>query len=452
MNKQDALKKFVAQKMQEHHIPGVSIGILTAEGREIHSFGVTNVNHPMAVTDDTLFQIGSNTKTMTATLLMMLAYDGKLDLDAPIQTILPDFKVKDESVSAAATVRQLLTHSTGWVGDHFVETGAGADAYQQYVESMAELGQLAPPDVAASYNNAAFAVAGLIIETLTNKPYEQALVELLFKPLGMAHSLIEPGDVMLHSFAVGHDITPEGEAKVAGPWPLPRAMHSMGAVAASAGDMLTYAQFYMDHGKTADGSQILAPEAIQELWKPQFDTASDRGWVAHSWFVENDGGYNGYCHGGATVGQLSAFKIIPELNFAYTSLTNGETGRLFNADFERWVLEHYCSIVPTVTEPINPSAEQLNELVGTYSRPMQDIEVKLEGNQLMMRHIPKQGFPTADVPPRPATPWFPIALVSDNVLMAQDGPGKGAKGEIVRLEDGSIGWIRMGLRLHATNR
>jgi len=452
MNKQEALKKFVAQKMEDYHIPGVSIGILTAEGREIHTFGVTNVDYPMPVTDNTLFQIGSNTKTMTATLMMMLAYEGKLNLDAPIQTILPNFKVKDESVSATATVRQLLTHSTGWVGDHFIETGAGADASQLYVESMAELDQLAQPDVAASYNNAAFAVAGLIIETVTNMPYERALAELLFKPLGMDHSLIEPGDVMLHSFAVGHDITPEGEVTVAGPWPLPRAMYSMGAVAASADDMLTYAQFYLDQGKAADGSQILAPEAIKELWTPQFDTASDRGWVAHSWFVENDGGYNSYCHGGATVGQLSSFKVIPELNFAFTSLINGETGRLFNADFEKWLLEHYCNIVPSVAKPINPTAAQLAELVGTYSRPMQDIEIKLENKQLMMRHIPKQGFPTADVPPRPPTPWFPIALLSDNVFMAQDGPGKGAKGEIVRWEDGSIGWVRMGLRLHVANR
>ncbi|MFT5194933.1 MAG: CubicO group peptidase (beta-lactamase class C family) [Cellvibrionaceae bacterium] len=448
MNRKAKLEAFVTQKMEELSIPGVSVGILTADGPEIHTFGVTNVNHPMQVTADTLFQIGSNTKTMTATLMMMLAYEGKLDFDAPICSVLPGFKVKDETVSAAATIRQLLTHSTGWVGDHFIETGSGADAKEKYVASMAELGQLAPPDTAASYNNAAFAVAGRIIEVITGKLYESAIVDMLFKPLGMDHSFIEMGDVMLRSFAVGHDVTPEGDSVVEGPWPLPRAMYSVGAVAASAGDMLTYAQFYLNHGKTADGTQLLSPEAIEELWTPQFDTGSNRGWVAHSWFVENNGGHNSYCHGGATVGQMSAFKVIPDKNFAFTSLTNAESGRLFNVAIEAWLLEHYCDIIPSVLTAITPSAEQLQELVGTYSRPMQDIEINLDDGGLQMRAVPKQGFPTADVPPRPPSPWFPIGLVSENVFMAKDGPAKGAQGQMVRKADGSIGWIRSGLRLH----
>ena len=110
MNRKVEFEAFVTQKMEEYHVPGVSIGLLTADGREIHTFGVTNVDHPMPVTADTLFQIGSNTKPMTATLMMLLAQEGKLDFDAPIRTILPNLNVKNETVSASATVRQLLTH------------------------------------------------------------------------------------------------------------------------------------------------------------------------------------------------------------------------------------------------------------------------------------------------------------------------------------------------------
>ena len=447
MDRISKLNAFVEEKMAEFKIPGVSIGILTAEGREVHTFGVTNVDHPLPVTADTLFQVGSNTKTMTATLMMMLAHEGKLDFDAPIRTILPDFRVKDESVSATATIRQLLTHSTGWIGDHFIDSGIGEDAKGKYVESMAELGQLAPPNTAASYNNAAFAVAGAIIEKITGQLYEHAIVDMLFKPLGMDHSFIEMGDVMLRRFAVGHGIE-EDKAIVAGPWPLPRAMYSAGAVAASAGDMLTYAQFYLDGGKTADGTQLLSQEAMDELWAPQFNTNSSRGWVAHSWFVVEDGGVTGYTHGGATVGQMSAFKVIPSKHFAFTSLTNGDAGKLFNDAIEAWLLEHYCDIVSTPADPYTPSDSQLKELVGRYTRPMIDLEIKLEDGQLQMRSIPKQGFPTADVPPRPASPWFKIKLISDAVFVAEGGPADGAEGQIVRHSNGAIGWIRFGLRLH----
>lgn len=447
MDRKAKLEAFVEEKMAEFKIPGVSIGILTADGHEVHTFGVTSVDNPLPVTADTLFQVGSNTKPMTATLMMMLAHEGKLDFDAPIRTVLPDFKVKDESVSAAATIRQLLTHSTGWIGDHFIDSGIGEDAKEKYVASMAELGQLAPPDTAASYNNAAFAVAGAIIEKITGQLFEHAIADLLFKPLGMDHSFIGMGDVMLRRFAVGHSVK-DGEAVVAGPWPLPRAMYSAGAVAASAGDMLTYAQFYLDGGKTADGHQLLSQKAITELWTPQFNTNSSRGWVAHSWFVVKDGGFTGYTHGGATVGQLSAFKIIPDKNFAFTSLTNGEAGGLFNDAVEAWLLEHYCDIVPTIPDPLTPSDSQVRELIGRYSRPMIDLEIKLEDGDLQMRSIPKQGFPTADVPPRPPSPWFKIKLISNSTFVADGGPADGAEGQIVRQPNGAIGWIRFGLRLH----
>ena len=159
-----ALQSHITTLMDEHHVPGVAVGILHNGETYTAGFGVTNVDHPLPVTDDTLFQIGSISKTFTGSLIMQLVAQSKVDLDATVRTYLPDFKLADEQAAANATIRHLLTHTGNWVGDFFIETGEGDDAAARYVARMAELSQLAPLGTVFSYNNAGFYVLGHIIE------------------------------------------------------------------------------------------------------------------------------------------------------------------------------------------------------------------------------------------------------------------------------------------------
>ena len=142
--KWEALCEFTEQSRQKHKVPGVVVGILHNGKVKTAGFGVTNVDHPLEVTGDTLFQIGSITKTFTGTLAMKLVEAGQLDLDATVRTYLPDFKVMDDEASQKATIRHLMTHTSGWVGDFFADTGSGEDASAKYVAKMTDLEQLAP--------------------------------------------------------------------------------------------------------------------------------------------------------------------------------------------------------------------------------------------------------------------------------------------------------------------
>ncbi len=140
----DHLCRFVGKVMNEKGIPGVAVGIVHEGGTAAAGFGVTNVDHPSSVTDETLFQIDSITKTFTATAIMRLVEMRKLKLDATVRTYLPGFKVADESAASQATIGHLLTHMGGWVGDFFHDTGWGDDALPRYMVHMADLEQLAP--------------------------------------------------------------------------------------------------------------------------------------------------------------------------------------------------------------------------------------------------------------------------------------------------------------------
>src|SRR5262245_61039015 len=94
---------------RQHKVPGASLGILSGDEFLEFATGVTNLNTNVPVTPETLFQIGSNTKVYTTTLVMQLVDEGKVDLDAPVKKYVPELKLKDKKAESAITVRMLVT-------------------------------------------------------------------------------------------------------------------------------------------------------------------------------------------------------------------------------------------------------------------------------------------------------------------------------------------------------
>src|SRR5215510_6220306 len=192
--------------MAQYRIPGVAVGVL-AQGREyVRGYGVTNVDYPVPVDGDTLFRIGSTTKTFTGTSVMRLVEQGTLALDATVRTYLPHFKTADPSVASRVTLRQLLNHSAGWRGDDFEDTGPGDDALARYVVGMARLPQLTPLGTVFHYNNAAVVLAGHVLEAATGSTYERTIREQLLEPLGLAHSFFFSDEIVGFNVAASHAV------------------------------------------------------------------------------------------------------------------------------------------------------------------------------------------------------------------------------------------------------
>ena len=170
-----ALDEKIQAAMAQHKIPGVAVGMYYQGQEYVRGYGVTNLDYPQPVDGDTLFRIGSTTKTFTGTTIMRLVEQGLLDLDAPVRTYLPSLRLADESVAARVTVRQILNHSAGWLGEYYRDFGRGADAVARYVAGMAELPQLTPPGEVFAYNNAAVVLSGHVIERIAGQPYEDVV-------------------------------------------------------------------------------------------------------------------------------------------------------------------------------------------------------------------------------------------------------------------------------------
>jgi CubicO group peptidase (beta-lactamase class C family) len=436
----------VEKEMERLHVPGVALGTMY-EGQEyIAGFGVTNIDHPLAVDADTLFQIGSITKTFVGTLAMRLVEAGKLELDAPLRRVLPDLRMADESVAVNVTMRHLLTHTGGWVGDYFDDMGYGDDALANIVTKVAGLPQLTPLGEVWSYNNSGFYLVGRAIEVLTGKTFEAAMQEWILDPLGMKMSFFYAHDVMTHRFAVGHRIEND-QANVATPWPIGRAAHPAGGLVCTVGDLFRYARFHMGDGTTAEGERLLTQESLALMRTPQV-AAGGTSQVGLTWFITDINGVRTIGHGGGTNGQITQLSIVPEHGFALVVLTNaGKGGEICGAAVKSG-LKNYLGLVQPEATPIEVPTDQLEPYVGQYDSRMMTVDLMLTEGSLVLQATPKGGFPRPDTPPPPAPPPVKIALYAEDRAVALEPPYKDARIEFLRDPEGEVAWLRVGGRVH----
>jgi CubicO group peptidase (beta-lactamase class C family) len=443
----DPTFKKIAQKivseMKRLQVPGVAIGIWHKGKEYAEGFGVTSVEHALPVTADTLFQTGSISKTFTGTMLMQLAEQGKVELDAPARKYIRDFKIRDKEVTRKVTVRHLLTHMGGWVGDYFNDFGNGDDALDKMVRDMAKLPQVQPLGTIWSYNNTGFNAAARIIEIVTKKPYEQAAQEMLFDPLGLKMSFFYPSDILFtHRFVAGHQKVKD-QVQVARPWAIGRAGNGVGGVVSTVRDLLTYARFHMSNGK----KNVISGKSLRAMRIPQVD-AGPRGMMGITWFIRKVGDLTVYAHGGATHGQQAYFFFIPDQDFALAILTNSDDGGIITAGVFNLALELYFNAKSKLPTPIKTPANGLKEFAGRYKIGTECFDLKVKGEHLVYHHIPLGGFPTPQTPPGPAMPPMRFSFYETDKVIGLDEPYKDALGDFLRDEKGRLQFFRIGGRAH----
>ena len=431
---------FIQQAMQRWHVPGVAVGVYHQGRQWTAGMGVTSVDLPLPVTEETLFQIGSISKTVTGTAALRLVEQGKLDLDAPVRNVLPELELADEDAAANVTLRHLLTHTGGWAGDYFDDTGRGDDALQKILPRLKRLEQLTPVGEIWAYNNAGFYIAGRMIEVATGKVYEEAVRALVLDPLGMKDCTFIPEEVMTRSFAVGHELDGD-RARVAAPWAPARSCSAVGGLIASVGDLLTYARFHM-----GNGAGLLRPETLR-LMQSRLVKADGVRWVGLTWYITPMGDEEVIGHGGATNGQEALFRMVPQRDFAIVLLTNSDGGDQLNSETLAFALEHYLDLLDEAAQPVEPPVGGLDAYLGTYDAQMYQVELFARSGGLMAQTTSKGGFPTPDSPPPPQQPPTRLVFLSPDRLRGLDGLDKDREIEIVRGANGQIIWLRTGGRL-----
>jgi CubicO group peptidase (beta-lactamase class C family) len=414
---------------EEHGVPGVALGVLE-EGAERHeAYGVTSVENPLEVTPETRFQVGSITKTFTGTAICELAGRGELDLDRPVREYLPELALADADAAERVTLRHLLSHTGGWFGDYFDDTGWGDDAAAMYVERMRALPQQTPVGELWAYNNAGFTLAGRVVEVVTGKRFEDAVRELVFDPLGLEATTFWPWEVMTERFVVGH-VGLGGELQVARPWPVGRSAHAAGGIVSTTPDLLRYARLHLE-----------PPSALAPMQEPQAATAEEGEWVGLTWYGEDR--FGTLRHGGGTNGQLSMLLLVPASSFAFALLTNHSPGGLqvINA------LLDAAGLAAGEPQPVDDV--EIRDYAGVFETAVSRVTlVPLDGSRIRVESESLGGFPTKDSPPGPQPPPAEAFFYSPERWYVEAGPLKGTRGHFIRGDDGAVRWLRVGGRLH----
>jgi CubicO group peptidase (beta-lactamase class C family) len=432
-------------------VPGVAVGVVIGDEDHAAFHGVTSIEDPLPVNDGTLFQTGSTGKTYTSTAILRLVEEGKIDLDAPVRTYVPELKLKDEQVARDVTVLQLLNHTAGWDGDLFENTGEGDDALDHYVARMATIEQVTPLGATVSYNNASLGLAGLVLEKVTGKMYEQVIRELILEPLGMDRSFFFAKEIMTYRFANGHMRSQEGEIKVARPWELGRYGAPMGGMTSNVADQLAWARFHLGDGTAKDGTRILLEETLRRMQQPTVECPGNAlgDAVGISWLLRDAEGLKVVAHGGDTAGQHSIFEMVPERNFAITALTNcGPNGNEFNEEIMRWAFEAYLGVVIKDPEPMKLQADALAEYAGRYETIAAIADLTVTDGVLVIETtirpevLEQLGEEAEDEPPVP----IGILAGDGDRYIVPEGPAKGMRGYFTRGDDGRIDGIHLGGR------
>jgi len=427
------IAEFTRNEMVRLRVPGVAAGITHDGAFYAEGFGVTNIEHPLAVTPDTQFQIGSTSKTFTATVAMMLVEDGKLDIDAPVRRYLPNFRTSSEAESARVTIRNLLTHHTGWPGDYFKDFGRGDDALGAYVANMARAPQQMRAGEAFSYCNSAFYLLARVIEVIAAVPFETIVTDRLIAPLQMTLTTYFPEQTITNRVASGHIVTAAGP-QVARPWHMARCLNGGGGIIASVLDQLRYAQFHLD------GAPALLPiEMLRRMQLPQADAGSMCDSYGFGWMLSDCAGEQLVKHGGATNGFLSSFELYPDRRFGCTVLTNSDTGRELRDTVAAFAREELLELPDKQWPELRIAAATLAEFVGEYRAMITTSSVAVVGDALQL--TPHENLRQGRIQPLPAPPARLRFWAPDRTVVVE-GPHRGERCEFLRDERGRITWLR----------
>lgn len=265
----ERIDAYVADELQDSRIPGAALAVVE-NGRTVHStgFGTDGRGHP--VTADTPFWIGSNTKSMTALAVMQLVEDGSVDLDAPIQRYLPDFRVADADASRTITVRHLLNQTSGISRIDGIKAVARGDggSMQDTVADMRDLELDRAVGQSFEYANLNSVVLGALVEAVTGRRWQAYVDDRLFEPLGMTRTFTDRGAAdaagLTSTYRSFFGFPLETTA------PQLDALAASGYVYSTATDMSHYLAMYLNGG-AVDGRRIVGAGSVATMLAPATD-------------------------------------------------------------------------------------------------------------------------------------------------------------------------------------
>ena len=372
------IERAALEELQATKTPGTAVAVVMGDQVIFsHGYGVASVDTGAPLTPDMLFRLGSTTKMFTASAVVGLALDGKLDLNAPVSQYISGL----DPTIGQLTANQLLSHTSGlhdeapMFGSHD-ETALGIGIHTWKADFL-----FAPPGRIYSYSNPGYWLAGYLAETVAGKPYADVIAERVFSPLGMTHSTLRPSMAMTWPLTQGHEIR-DGKPAVIRPaadnasgWPA-------GSIFSSALELSRLVIAFMNDGRL-DGRQVLPPKLIAIMSSPHAEIPGSDDHYGYGLQLSTSRGVHWVEHGGSRAGYGSTIRMAPEQKFAVIIVANRSgSGMPKLADA---ISEAMLALDPkSETEPATHSldAEEVRRRAGVYVNGTSKVRLEADGGAL----------------------------------------------------------------------
>jgi CubicO group peptidase (beta-lactamase class C family) len=356
--------------MAEGHSPSGTFALMK-DGQIIFAkgYGWQNVEQRIPVDPNTtLFRPGSISKLFTWISVMQLVEQGKLDLDADINTYLKTFQIKDSYPGQPVTLRHCMTHTPGFedgaLGYLIIEDAENviplADAMKKYQPDRVN-----PPGVKGAYSNYCTSLSGLVVANVSGLSFPAYVEKNIFDVLGMRNSSFEEPlpERLDKNMAVAYKY--EAGKYVARPYELITNFIPAGSLAATATDMLKFGSALLNGG-VYEGGRILQAQTLEEMNKTQF-TYDDRvkgiglGFLHYPW-----GDTDTFGHDGGTTAFFSHFGITPSAGLVIFSSFSGPGGAKTYATLSRAIYSEFFARSFHHDTPPTDFANRAAKFAGTY--------------------------------------------------------------------------------------
>jgi len=318
--------------MAEQSIPGLSLALVDSDTvLWTEGFGHVDGDGSAPVTADTMFAVQSMSKDFTAVAVMQAVGAGRLDLDEPITTYLPDFTVHsafEAHPERRITLRMLLSHTAGFTMEAPIGNNYEIDPgeFDEHVRSISDTWLRFPVGTGYAYSNLGIDLAGFILERAYGAPFPDVVHDLLLGPLGMDRSTFDRARILeATDRAVGHTApVPSHDL------PTYDAMMAAGGLYSTATDLARYLRFQLNDG-TVDGRPVLDSRLMEEMRTvPAPHAGAQAGYALgverYRWHVGANADL--FSHGGGGQGWLSDLWSSPPIGIGVAVLTNSADHKL----------------------------------------------------------------------------------------------------------------------------
>lgn len=315
---QQYLNWLIDKEMAQNDIAGLSIALVDDQRVIWQSgFGYADIENDVRAAPETVYRAGSIAKLFTASAVMQLAEQGRIDIDRPMSAALPEFSIKSRYAHAdPVTPRNIMAHYSGLPSNYLLDLYVRNPSpnFEVVLDGLRDQYLTFPPNKVFSYSNAGMAVLGTAVQKLSGEPFADYMAGHFFAPLGMTAS----------RFATRPMAKIYDKRRAVEPFSL-RDMPAAGLLS-NVVDLSRFMRMEFARG-TLDGQRVLSAASVDEMLRPQnakapfaFDSLVGLGWMLHG--IQVPGGGIVASHGGSLPDSHSMLAILPEHKLGVVVLTN----------------------------------------------------------------------------------------------------------------------------------